>query len=274
MTYSLDFRRKVLAVRERDDLSIAQVAERFAVGKASVMRWLKAIERKPPGPREGKLNLAALEDDLRAYPDAYQYERAARLGVRQSTICYALKHRLRVSYKKTFAHPRADEAARKAFQDRRAAYEAAGRPLVWVDESGFAKDRPCRSGYAPIGQRCSGRWDWHAKGRTNVIGVLLGFQLIAVGLFEGNVNADTFLAWTEQVILPQLPPAAVIILDNATFHKRADLQHTLRQAGHTLEYLPPYSPDLNPIEHKWAQAKALRKQTHCTVNDLFRANKI
>ncbi|MEI2773969.1 MAG: IS630 family transposase [Candidatus Competibacter sp.] len=146
---------------------------------------------------------------------------------------------------------------RRAFQARRAAYEAAGRTLVWIDESGFARDMPRRFGYAPVGQRCHGRWDWHAKGRTNVIGALLGSQLIAVGLFESSVNAEVFLAWLCQVLLPQLPPAAVIVLDNAAFHKRQDIQNTLRQAGHTREYLPPYSPDLNPIEHKWAQAKAL-----------------
>lgn len=171
-------------------------------------------------------------------------------------------------------HPRADEAARCAFQRRRVGYEAAGRPLVWIDESGFAKDMPRRRGYAPLGQRCYGRFDWHARGRTNVIGALLGFHLIAVGLFECSVNADVFLAWVEHVLLPQLPPAAVIVLDNATFHKRADIQKALRQAGHILEYLPPYSPDLNPIEHKWAQAKAIRKQTLCSVDALFRSNQL
>lgn len=100
MSYSLDFRRKVLEVRQREGLSIAQVAERFAVGKASVMRWLKRIERKPSGFRHRKLDMAALQQDVRDYPDAYQYERAARLGVTQNAICYALKHKLRVSNKK------------------------------------------------------------------------------------------------------------------------------------------------------------------------------
>lgn len=99
MAYSLDFRRQVLAVREREHLTIAQVAQRFAIGKASVMRWLTHIERKPAGVRRRKLDWAALEQDLRDYPDAYQYERAARLGVAQNAIFYALKKR-RVSYKK------------------------------------------------------------------------------------------------------------------------------------------------------------------------------
>ena len=134
-------------------------------------------------------------------------------------------------------------------------YEAAGRTLVWIDESGFAQDMPRRFGYAPVGQRCHGRWDWHAKGRTNVIGALLGFQLIAVGFFESSVNAEVFLAQTHHMLLPQLPPAAMIVLDNTAFHKRQDIQNTRRQASHTLEYLPPYSPDLNPIQHNGHRPK-------------------
>ncbi|MDD7805424.1 MAG: transposase, partial [Endozoicomonas sp. (ex Botrylloides leachii)] len=54
-----------------------------------------------------------------------------------------------------------------------------------------------------------------------------------------------------------------------TFHKRNDIQHAIISAGHTLEYLPPYSPDMNPIEKKWAQAKAKRRQHRCDVDELF-----
>ena len=100
MTYSLDFRRHVLAIRQRDQLSIEQTAARFAVGKASVMRWVKRPERKPSGFRRRKLAIETLVQDVREYPDAYQYERAARLGVTQHAICYALKHKLGISCKK------------------------------------------------------------------------------------------------------------------------------------------------------------------------------
>lgn len=58
-------------------------------------------------------------------------------------------------------------------------------------------------------------------------------------------------------------------LGNAALHKRADFQNLLRQAGHTLEYLPPDSPDINPIEPKWAQTQALRKQSQCAIKDLY-----
>ncbi|BAP56513.1 transposase [Thioploca ingrica] len=68
------------------------------------------------------------------------------------------------------------------------------------------------------------------------------------------------LAWVAPDWLPQLPPHSVVVMDNATFHNRADIQPLFKPAGHVLEYLPAYSPDFNPIEPKWAQAKAIRKQ--------------
>ena len=58
-------------------------------------------------------------------------------------------------------------------------------------------------------------------------------------------------------------------MDNAAFHKNKNMQDKIKQAGHILEYLPPYSPDLNPIEHKWAQAKAIRRKHQCSVESLF-----
>ena len=78
-----------------------------------------------------------------------------------------------------------------------------------------------------------------------------------------------FYAWLTQDLLSKLPMSCVIVMDNARFHKRQDMIKTINDYDCTLEFLPPYSPDLNPIEHKWAQAKAIRKQYHCNVDDLF-----
>ena len=69
--------------------------------------------------------------------------------------------------------------------------------------------------------------------------------------------------------MPNTPKNSVIILDNATFHKRSDAQEVIEKAGHTLEFLPPYSPDLNPIERKWAQAKSIRRKFDYNINELF-----
>ena len=128
---------------------------------------------------------------------------------------------------------------------------------------------PRTHGYAQRGQRCYGKKDWNAKGRTNVIWALIGKALLTVALCTSNVNADVFHAWVTSQLLPQAPPGAVIVMDNATFHKRSDTQEAIKNAGFILEYLPPYSPDLNPIEHTWAHAKQIRRTTACSIDELF-----
>ena len=133
---------------------------------------------------------------------------------------------------------------------------------------------PRKYGYAPKGELCYGIFDWHAKGRVNVIGALIGACLLTVCLFEGSINSEVFHSWVKEDLLPKLPQNSVLVLDNATFHKRADTQTLIEQSGFFLEYLPPYSPDLNPIEHKWAQAKARRRSLHCSIHELFSFQKL
>lgn len=177
---------------------------------------------------------------------------------------------LELPIKKTLYHPKADPEKRQHFEARISEHTIAGKPIIYVDESGFAQSMPRPYGYAARGQRCTGSHDWHARGRLNVIGAILAFTLITATLFEGHINTDSFYAWLTQDLLPKVPPGSVIVMDNASFHKRSDIARAIQQAGCTLEYLPPYSPDLNPIEHKWAQAKALRRQYRCDVHTLFK----
>jgi len=140
-----------------------------------------------------------------------------------------------------------------------------------VDESGFAHSMPRTHGYALKGKQCFDTHDWGAKGRTNVIGALLGKTLLTLALFETSINTSIFDGWVKQDLLPKLPPHSVVIIDNATFHKSVAMKKDLEHAGHTLLYLPPYSPDLNPIEPKWAQAKAKRRKERCDISTLFSA---
>jgi transposase len=133
---------------------------------------------------------------------------------------------------------------------------------------------PRTHGYAPKGKRCFGTHDWQARGRINVIGALLGAALLTTGLFTCNINSDVFHGWLVESLIPNLPPGSVLVMDNATFHKRNDSKNAISQAGHILEYLPSYSPDLNPIENKWAQAKAIRRREQCTTEELFAGGKI
>ncbi|CAK0769166.1 hypothetical protein CCP3SC1_560001 [Gammaproteobacteria bacterium] len=88
-------------------------------------------------------------------------------------------------------------------------------------------------------------------------------------LTNAQVSSNVFYSWITQDLLPKLPPNCVLVMDNATFHKRLDIQQSIKNAGHILEYLPPYSPDFNPIEHKWAQLKAIDKRERRTTEEVF-----
>ncbi|PHM25410.1 transposase [Xenorhabdus budapestensis] len=148
---------------------------------------------------------------------------------------------------------------REVFIERINGYEQAGKQIVYLDESGFAQSMPRLHGYSKKGLRCFGTHDWHAKDRLNVIGAIIKNTFLTLCLFTGNINADVFHAWVTQDLRPKLPNRAVIVIDNAPFHKLYDPIQAIVDSGCQLEWLPPYSPDLNPIEHKWAGVKAIKK---------------
>ena len=142
--------------------------------------------------------------------------------------------------------------------------------VIFIDESGFAHDMSRTHGCTLKGIRCFGSHDWGAKCRTNVIGALLCGVLLTVSLFQTNVDTKVFNAWVIEYLIPKLPTQSVVIMDNASFHKGTEMKKAIEDAGHTLLYLPAYSPDLNPIEKKWAQAKAKRRKVGSSIERLFK----
>ncbi|MDR2928480.1 MAG: transposase [Cytophagaceae bacterium] len=143
------------------------------------------------------------------------------------------------------------------------------RPIIYMDESGFSVDAPRERGYSSIATRCCGCKNLHSRGRVNAIGAIHHFKMLNIYLFEGNINADIFHAWTADRLIPSLPESSVIVMDNAAFHQRADTLKAIRTKGYDVLFVPTYSPDLNPIEKKWAQAKNIRKKRKCKPYQLF-----
>lgn len=128
---------------------------------------------------------------------------------------------------------------------------------------------PRTHGYSKKGERCYGMQDWGAKGRINVIGALIGTELFSIGLFNCSIDSLVFAAWVREILLPNLLNPTVIVMDNATFHKNERTLNLIKSYGHIIEFLPPYSPDLNNIEHKWAEKKAYRRKYRCTVEACY-----
>lgn len=99
------------------------------------------------------------------------------------------------------------------------------------------------------------------EGRVNMIAALCNQHLLAPFTVEGACNRTVFEIWLKTCLLPVLEPGQVVLMDNATFHKGGQIEQWIQEAGCELLYLPPYSPDLNPIERCWSWLKSrIRKQ--------------
>jgi transposase len=124
-------------------------------------------------------------------------------------------------------------------------------------------------GWAPKGQRCRaaiphGHW----KTVTFVGGLTLA-GVIAPMVLDGPMDGEVFRAWCEQMLAPALRPGDIVIMDNLPAHKGPAIGHAIEACGATLLYLPPYSPDLNPIENAFAKFKAhIRKTAARTIEAL------
>ena len=125
-------------------------------------------------------------------------------------------------------------------------------------------------GQAPKGERLrAGIPQGHWKTTTFVAGLRLT-GLTAPMLLDGAINRDAFQAYVGQVLVPELRPGDIVIMDNLSSHKGPAVRHAIESAGASLHFLPPYSPDFNPIKNAFAKLKALlRAAAERTVDSLW-----
>lgn len=158
---------------------------------------------------------------------------------------------------------------RQQWQQRQPQFDPA--KVVFIDETWASTNMCRRYGRCPKGQRlvCPipyGHWK-----TTTFVGALRAEGMTAPVVIDGAMNGELFLAYIEQQLVPTLRPGDVVIMDNLPAHKRVGVRNAIEAAGCTLEYLPPYSPDLNPIELAFAKLKhLLRSSGHRTMDALWR----
>jgi transposase len=144
--------------------------------------------------------------------------------------------------------------------------------LVFIDETWIKTNMTRLYGRAPCGKRLidavpHGHWK-----TSTFIGALRCDGLGATGVFDGAINGEMFLAYGEQVLVPTLKPGDMVIMDNLRCHKVAGVREAIEAAGASLMFIPPYSPDLNPIELAFAKLKAsLRARAIRSVDVLWNA---
>jgi transposase len=142
--------------------------------------------------------------------------------------------------------------------------------LVFIDETGASTKMARLYGRAPRGQRLrAGVPHGHWK-TTTFVGALRRGGMTAPMVLDGPMTGAWFLSYVEQVLAPTLTPGDVVILDNLPAHKGAAVREAVEASGARLLFLPPYSPDLDPIENAFSKLKALlRKAAARTVEELW-----
>lgn len=122
-------------------------------------------------------------------------------------------------------------------------------------------------GRAPRGERLIDRTP-HGHWKTTTLIAALSLEGVRCStVVDGAVNADVFESFVQQVLVPALKPGDVVVLGNLSSHKRARTRRLIESAGATLVFLPPYSPDLNPIEMIFAKVKQLLRSLACRTRE-------
>jgi transposase len=266
--YSQDLRQRVLDTVRRGEGSLRQIARRFLVSVSFVTRLLRthrdtgSLEPKPHGGGNPAVltpeDLERLRELIRLQPDATLEECRQRLGASCSTMTIARAlSRLGLPRKKKV--PRAQEQDRPDVQERRQEFreELAGidpRRLVFVDECGANTAMSRTHGRAPVGQRV----DTNTPGRWESITLTCGLRLsgvTAASAFPGATNTDVFETYVEEVLVPELKPGDVVVWDDLKPHESDEAIEAVEAAGARVVPLPPWSPDLTPIEEMFSKVK-------------------
>lgn len=144
--------------------------------------------------------------------------------------------------------------------------------LVFIDETGASTKMARRHGRSLRGERCRAPVP-HGHWRTTTFIAALRLEgMTAPLLLDGAMHGAAFLAYVEQVLVPTLSPGDIVVMDNLPAHKISAARQAIEAAGAELRFLPPYSPDFNPIEMAFSKLKAfLKKAAARTVDDLWDA---
>ncbi|HEY6917032.1 MAG TPA: IS630 family transposase [Allosphingosinicella sp.] len=283
--YSQDLRERVIGFMALGG-SARAAAVRFDVSASSASRWGRrwraegqARPRVMGGDRRSRLRehrarvlqLVAQKPDLTL--EEIRRALAAACGV---TVALSTVHRFlaaqKLTQKKTLhaaEQARPDVAqARRVFIRRQPALDP--KHLIFIDETWAATNMTRRYGRCPRGLRLQasvphGHWKL-----TTLVAGLRTSGISVPYVFDGAINGQRFRAYIEQMLAPTLAPGDIVLLDNLRSHKVAGVAEAIAAREAQLIYLPPYSPDLNPIEHAFAKYKTLlRKAAERTVESLW-----
>lgn len=283
--YSHDLRERVIRLCDAGTHSHTQLAQLFQVSTSWIRRLLQ--RRRTTGslaalPWRGGVK-PTLDDTqrqrilawLRDHPDATLAELQDQVPqpVSRSTLSRLLAA-LRWPRKKKTLH--ASEQDDERVRQQRAAWQAQmpaleAERLVFIDESGAHGSMTRLYGRAPAGERVHDAVPHQHWQITTMLAALRLDGVTAPFVFDGATDGAAFTTYVEQVLVPQLRPGDCVVMDNLAAHKVAAIEPAIVRAGATVAYLPPYSPDFNPIEPMWAKVKAWLRQVKARTTEAVHA---
>ena len=282
--YSNDLRERAIGAVEAG-ASRREAAERFEVSPSSVINWLRrwhddrSAVAKPSGgsvsPLEKRsdwlLTLVAKQPDM-TLDEVIAAMRTRRFaGSRSALSRFFIRHN--VTFKKSLRATEQDRPdvarARRRWNREQGMLDPAR--LVFIDETAASTKMVRLRGRCPRGVRLVGHAPHgHWKTITFVAG-LRNDGMVAPLVVDGPMNGTIFVSYIEHCLAPTLDRRDIVIIDNSSTHKGAGVRDAIEAVGATLCYLPPYSPDFNPIEQSFSKLKAhLRKAAERTVEGLCR----
>lgn len=281
--HSMETRKNVLRALLKGELTQDEIAEQFGV----CVRWVRLLYHRwmttgriEPSPHGGGFPpkiTAEKEQQIRAFlqqcPDATLEEirTACGLSVSLAAICKALK-RMGLPRKKKDTH--ASEQDQPEVQEKRRKWKfktarADVKHFVFIDQTGINTRMQRDYGRAPKGVRVIGSIpDKHYQNST-VMGAMRLDGTVQTFVYDGGTDVPTMLTFIESVLAPSLTTGDIVIWDNLRTHLSASVIAAIEQTGAKVWALPPYSPDMNPIEELWSKLKTHLRKIAARTKDVL-----
>ncbi len=288
MALSDDLRERVVGAVVEGGMSRNAAAKRFGVSIASAVRWVARFKAKgeiSPAPTGGDRRSGRIEAHrnyllglIRRQPDMTLLEIQERLiancGERfSSSVIWRFFDRHEITFKKRPRMPRssgAPDVQKQRWDWFAGQLDLDPTKLVFIDETWASTNMARKRGRCRRGRRLRAAIPHgHYKTITLLAGLRLS-GLVAQKAFDRPINAASFEEWVEKYLVPTLSKGDIVVMDNLSSHKGPKVEQLIKAAGAELRYLPPYSPDMNPIEKAYSKLKAfLRKIAERTVAGLL-----
>jgi transposase len=279
--YGEELRMKVVEA-EQKGYKWREIKEMLGVSMMTICRYKKAyketgkVERKKRVYPRRVSNKTILEY-VETHRDALQRDIAKALGISRVTV-YRRFLELGIKLKKKLKIYREScKKACKRFIEKLNKYKSKQKVIVYVDESCFDLNMTREHVWARKGEKILGEVSGkRTDRRETLVAGLCENKIIAPITFKGTTDSVTLNCWLTDHLLPCISgKKAVIVMDNAAFHKSVETKHIIKKNRHILLFLPPYSPHLNPIERMFGSIKKHFKNTeHSIPDDILRMQSV